>query len=286
MKEISIIIPVYNSEKYIQKCLDSIITQLNYIHELIIINDGSTDKTINIIKNYQLTYKNIKLYNTKNKGISNARNYGISKVKSKYFIFVDSDDYIAKDLLKNISNYLKDDYDLIRYQAIMVNDKNIERKFNTSFYGEYIGIKLLENLCANNEIFGPPWLYCYKKKLFKENKLKYAYGRIQEDFGLTPLIISKAKKILSIDYVGYFYYKSNNSIMRNNEYSNTLKKFFDVLYHYEFLLSEFKKSKINNQIILKYIKKVVYQKYKKLTNKDQKKYKKLLNLKEVIDENK
>lgn len=287
MKEISVVLPVYNSEIYIKKCLDSIACQLNYINELIIINDGSTDKTVDIIKSYQSKYKNIKLYNIKNEGISNARNYGISKVKSKYFIFVDSDDYIDKDLIKKLSCYLKDDYDLIRYQAIMVNDKTIEREFVTTLYGEYNGIKLLNALCTNNEIFGPPWLYCYKKKLFEENKLKYAYGRIQEDFGLTPLILSKANKVLSIDYIGYFYYKSNNSIMRNDDYNNTLKKFLDILYHYDFLLTEFKKMKINTQNIIMYMNEVVYLKYKKLTLEDQKKYKNILRVKGVdIDGNK
>lgn len=277
MKEISVILPIYNSEKYIKKCLDSIVNQLNFIYELIIINDGSTDNSINIIKKYQEKYENIKLYNIKNEGISNARNYGIDKVKSKYFIFVDSDDYISEELIQKLSNHLKEDYDLIRYQAIMVNDINVEREFDTKFYGKYNGIELLNAFCESDEIFGPPWLYCYKKKVFEKNKLSYAYGRIQEDFGLTPLILSKSEKVLSINYVGYYYYKSTNSIMRNDNYNNTLKKFFDVLYHYEFLLLEFKKEKLDSENIINYLKKVVYLKYKKLTKEDQKKYKNLID---------
>lgn len=277
MKEISVILPIYNSEKYIKKCLDSIVNQLNFIYELVIINDGSTDNSINIIKRYQAKYKNIKLYNIKNEGISNARNYGIEKVKSKYFIFVDSDDYISENLIQKLSNYLKEDYDLIRYQAVMVNDINVEREFDTKFYGKYNGIDLLNAFCENNEIFGPPWLYCYKKKVFEKNKLSYAYGKIQEDFGLTPLILSKSEKVLSINYVGYYYYKSTNSIMRNDNYNITLKKFFDVLYHYEFLLLELKREKLDSENIISYLKKVVYLKYEKLTKEDKRKYKKLID---------
>lgn len=277
MKEISVILPVYNSEKYIEKCMNSIVSQLDDIYELIVINDESTDKTMKIIKELQSKYTNIKIYNIKHQGISTARNYGISKVKSKYFIFIDSDDYIVEDLIKELSIYLNKNYDLIRYQAQMVNDQSVEKIFATNFYGEYQGLEFLKCLCRNNEIFGPPWFYCYNTDFIRKNNFRYADGKVQEDFGLTPLMICKANKILSINYIGYNYYKSCNSIMRNDDYNKTVNKFFDVLYHYDFLLSEFKQMKIAEPSIYLYLEQVLFAKYEKLTVDDQRKYQELLD---------
>lgn len=287
MKKISIILPIYNSERYIKKCLNSIINQLNIVCELIVINDGSVDQTVDIVEEYKLKYNNIKIYNIEHNGISYARNYGISKVKSEYFIFVDSDDYIADDLIEKMYAYLDNNYDLIRFQAKSVLDNKKSKKIDTKFYGEYTGVDFLNHLCENNEIFGPPWLYCYNTSFFRKNKFQYACGKVQEDFGLTPLIISKANKIISIDYIGYFYYQSDNSIMRNDDYNKTLQKFFDVLFHYDFLMAEFNKMNINNQRITLYLNSVVCAKYKKLKNDDKVKYKILLDRKEIsTDENK
>ena len=103
--DISIIVPIYNAEKYLNKCLESLTKQTKKELEFILINDGSTDKTEEIIKEYQ--DKRIKYFKNKNQGIGKTRNFGISKSSGKYLMFVDSDDYLEKDaceiLYKKIS---------------------------------------------------------------------------------------------------------------------------------------------------------------------------------------
>ena len=89
---ISIIVPIFNAEKYINKCIDSLLNQTKKELEIILVNDGSTDNTENIIKNYK--DKRIKYYKNKNQGIGKSRNFGITKATGKYIMFIDSDDYI------------------------------------------------------------------------------------------------------------------------------------------------------------------------------------------------
>ena len=95
MKDISIIVPIYNAEKYISKCLDSIINQTKKELEIILINDGSTDRTEEIIKKYQ--DKRIRYFKNKNQGIGKTRNFGIDKAKGKYLLFLDSDDFLVEN---------------------------------------------------------------------------------------------------------------------------------------------------------------------------------------------
>ena len=95
MPDISIIVPIYNAEKYLNKCLDSLINQTKKELEFVLINDGSTDKTDSIIKNYN--DKRIKYFKNKNQGIGKTRNFGISKSSGKYIMFLDSDDYLKKE---------------------------------------------------------------------------------------------------------------------------------------------------------------------------------------------
>ena len=96
---ISIVVPTYNNEKFLDKCVESILSQTYHEFELLIINDGSTDNTINVLQPYLKKDKRIKLHNTKNKGVSSARNLGISKAKGEYICFIDSDDWVEKDYL-------------------------------------------------------------------------------------------------------------------------------------------------------------------------------------------
>ena len=101
MKKFSIIVPVYNVENYLEKCLDSLINQKHNSYEIIIINDGSTDNSQRIIDNYKKKYpKLISSYKKGNGGLSSARNYGIEKSTGEYLLFVDSDDYISENCLE------------------------------------------------------------------------------------------------------------------------------------------------------------------------------------------
>ena len=115
--KISIIIPVYNTSKYLKKCLDSVINQTYKNYNVIIVNDGSTDNSLDIIKEYMKKSSSIILINQKNMGLSMARNNAVKKVESDYFLFLDSDDYLDINALKILNENL-DNEDLLRYQFL------------------------------------------------------------------------------------------------------------------------------------------------------------------------
>lgn len=100
--DVSIIVPIYNAEKYLKKCVDSLVNQTKKELEIILINDGSTDNTLKILKEYK--DKRIKLFSNKNQGIGKTRNFGISKATSKYIMFCDSDDYYEPNMCELMFN--------------------------------------------------------------------------------------------------------------------------------------------------------------------------------------
>ena len=269
----SIIIPAYNIEKYIDKCINSIIEQTYKNYEIIIINDGSTDNTKNIIDKYK-TKKKVTIINQNNKGLSESRNIGVKKATGNYILFVDGDDYIDKKLLETLNNIIEDE-DIIRFQLRTVDEKyNIIKEYSEKEF------KYLSGIDAFNEIIKYKYIelaccYAYKREFLIKNNFKFKKGTYHEDFGLIPLIIIKANKISSINYIGYNYVQRNNSIMNNNDYNKELKKAYDVLEHYDYLKKNNDKysmlfnSYIANSVILKLVKLKGndYTKYKHEINK-------------------
>ena len=128
---ISIVVPTYNNEKFLDKCVESILSQTYHEFELLIINDGSTDNTINVLQPYLKKDQRIKLHNTKNKGVSSARNLGISKAKGEYICFIDSDDWVEKDYLSQFVSKIKNPKILI-IQEIFQN-RNSKKYTNTLY---------------------------------------------------------------------------------------------------------------------------------------------------------
>ena len=211
----SVIVPVYNTEKYIKDCIDSILNQSYNNFELIIVNDGSYDKSKQIIETYK--DKRIKLYNKKNTGIADTRNFAISKCSSDYFIFVDSDDTINKDLLLTLKNNLeKEKVDLIKFQIQMIYPNGKIKYNNASVFDKLSGEEAFPILIKNN-LFVSTVVYAYKLDYFKNNNYKYLIGNVYEDFGLTPIVVVNAKSIKCINYIGYNYYVRENSIMTSSK---------------------------------------------------------------------
>ena len=130
MEKISIIIPVYNTENYIEKCIDSIIKQTYSNIEIFLINDGSTDNSLNICKKYEIIDKRINVIDIKNKGVSNARNIGLNLCKGNYITFIDSDDFVEKDYIKTMYNKIKENnVDVVISNPIkFINNERINEK--------------------------------------------------------------------------------------------------------------------------------------------------------------
>ena len=241
MQLLSVIVPVYNTEKYIEKCLKSISNQTMKNIEILIINDGSEDNSETVIKHWIEKNKqvNVKYFKKENGGLSDARNYGIQFANGKYIAFVDSDDYIDDNLFENLEQYMNNDIDLIKFKMKTVDDKgNILEKIDGPVFEECTGEEAFKKLCTEDRFIDPACLYLYRRDFFLSNNFKYRVGTYHEDFGLTPLIIINAKSFVSTNECGYNYLQRNDSITGTKNIKKEIKKANDVLKHYDNMLEQ------------------------------------------------
>ncbi len=277
MVKFSIIIPVYNVENYIDRCLKSVSEQTYKDYEVIIINDGSTDKSIDIAKKYPY-----KIISQKNQGLSAARNRGIKEAKGEYLLFLDSDDYWEKDLLKELAKNLKDSPDVVRFQIQTVDNNYNVIKYEEKPFTTKSG-KDAFSLITKYHFVETAWCYSYKRSYFSEENFKFKEKTFHEDFGLIPLVIMKANRVKSISYVGYDYYQRTGSIMNITDYEKTKKKVKDLYSHYLFLIEEIDKTKIDSKIFKSFIANSAILKICELKGKDYKEYKRKLKKDKVYD---
>lgn len=211
----SVIIPVYNVEKYIQRCLDSVLSQSFLDFEVIIVDDESPDNSIAIINN-NFNDKRIKILSKKNGGLSDARNFGLEHAKGKYVWFIDSDDYITEiDALQKI------------YKSILANEKPEIVVFNTKVIFENITREdiVIYNTSLDPETFSGfdyikiydvfpfnAWTQCYYKDFLTNNNFKFTKNLYYEDIYLNLDVYKKAKKVVGINEVLYTYFRRENSI--------------------------------------------------------------------------
>lgn len=235
MRRLTIIVPVYNTSKYLKRCIDSLLKQSNSEMQILLINDGSTDDSEKILKEYEKNNPEIiKYYKKENAGIADTRNYGISKAEGKYIMFVDSDDYIKENLLENLRQYILKDIDIVKFKLERVNeDGQVLEQVNGPVFSNLTGEEAFNLLAFWDVLLDSPCVYAFNKELFTKNDFKFKVGTEHEDFGLIPLVLLKAKTVTSIENYGYCYVQSENSITRNEDYTRTLKKFNDALSHYD-----------------------------------------------------
>ena len=251
MPKISFIVPVYNTGIYIKKCLDSIINQtFKEEIEIILINDGSTDNSDELIKEYieNSNSKDLMKYYTKeNEGIAKTRNFGIDKANGEYIFFVDSDDYIDKETIKMLKPYIDNDIDIIKFKLQRIDkNNNILEKVDGPVFEETSGEEAFNMLYSEDVLLDSPCVYVIKRNMFTQNNFKFN-RTYHEDFGLIPLIILKAKSFVSIPDYLYYYVQGENSITRNDDYNKTIKKFEDALYHYDNAIEKIDKMNLNRK---------------------------------------
>ena len=206
MIDISIIVPSYNAEKSIDKCITSLINQTKKELEFIIINDGSTDSTEEIIKKYK--DKRIKYFKNKNSGIGKTRNFGIEKAKGKYLMFVDSDDYLENDACFSLFNKIeKSNSDVVVSNFYKVYDN---RKESINIL-EFNNCTLEEKPDLINIVNTAPWNKIYRTSLIKDNNVFFPENIKYEDAPFVLECLDKASKISQIDEYTYNYVIHNNS---------------------------------------------------------------------------
>lgn len=279
----SIIIPVYNVEKYLEKCLKSVLNQSYSNFEVIVVNDGTKDNSQKIIDKYIKKDKRFKSFIKENGGLSDARNYGLNEISGDYLLFLDSDDYIEKDLLLELNKTISlEKYNLIKFKINLV-DSNYNLLSKENGYDESKLVSIKEIL--SQEYCEPAWTYCYNVKFWKKNNYKYSVGKIHEDFGLTPYIIWSAKSIYYLNYYGYNYVQRQGSIVNGAE--KNIKRTNDMIDHYDFLNNKLNKNKSlsenDKKYILSFLSNALIYKGKLLKNDDLKNYIKKLKDRNVFN---
>ncbi len=219
MTDISIIVPVYNAEKYLKKCLDSLVNQTKKELEFILINDGSTDKSEEIIKTYK--DKRIKYFKNKNQGIGKTRNFGIEKSSGKYIMFLDSDDYFSNDACEILYKEAeKEKADLIVFDYYRVEKGNLNEvkieSFNATNIKDDPNLLLKVNLGPCNKI--------YKTDLIKNNGIKFEESLKYEDTLFVVKAIYNAQKIIKLNRFLHYY-----MIHEKSETTVRDERVFDIL---------------------------------------------------------
>lgn len=220
MKEtISIIVPVYNVEKYLKKCIESIINQTYSNLEIILVDDGTKDNSGMICDEYAQKDNRIKVIHKENGGLSDARNAGMRMATGEYIAFVDGDDYIENDMYEFLYNELKKENADIsicnRYLAYENGTiKNIEKHKTRKILNNVEGLIELNSFTSFDMAV---WDKLYKKEIF--NGIEFPKGKNFEDYYVMHKIIAKASKIVYNSTPKYYYVQRENSISRNKDIS-------------------------------------------------------------------
>ncbi|WP_297631107.1 glycosyltransferase [uncultured Clostridium sp.] len=222
MKKLSIIVPVYNVENYIVECLESLRNQTIDSLEIIVVDDGSKDSSIEKIQS-MIDGDRVKLIVQENKGLSGARNTGLKVAKGEYVAFVDSDDYIgintAYEEMYNLA--ISEKSEIVAGNCIKFYEDGREEKLerNMEFFKKspMEAEEFFLNSLESNRVYAPVWLNIYKRDFLKENSLQFMEGVLHEDEEFTPRVLLKAKKVSIYNKDFYMYRQRAGSIMNSGK---------------------------------------------------------------------
>lgn len=229
---LSIIIPLYNLEDYIGRCVLSIITQSidTASYELIVVNDGSTDKSESIVNGLQRNYPFIKLIDKENRGLSSARNRGLDIASGEYILFIDADDWISEntlpELLKAINTH-SEDIILFGTTEVYPNGKTKAISFhlpesNKSF--------LVEEYIYHHTILSAAWQGLFKRSLFTDHNIRMPEGFLAEDDDLVVRLFSVAETMYCLPIEVYNYYQRPQSISNSSDQHHNEKLIKDRVF--------------------------------------------------------
>lgn len=212
MEKLSIIVPVYNAEKYISRCLDSLINQTYKNVEIIVVNDGSLDNSLRICEKYQQVDSRVKIYSQRNRGVSEARNLGLKKCQGEYIAFVDADDFISEFFAEDMVKLVQDNPCSIGICDTYINSKTDDNYTYTELF--------INNWTVTGKIF-PKYLV---ENIYFDSNLKIA----EDLLFLTNVFLSNGKvRLLHIKKALYFYMINKSSAMHSKKYDikllNSLK---------------------------------------------------------------
>lgn len=213
---VSIIVPVYNKEKYLRDCVDSILQQTYKDFELILVDDGSKDSSWNIIKEYANKDKRVVPVHQENAGVSAARNAGLDRAQGKWICFVDADDYLPKDSIQILIEHgEKSNADLVNGNAIKIDNGNTQILFKIK--NEIITGNVCERLVQN-----APWALLFKRSLIVKYKIRFVRGLAYSEDNV--FIVNYSLYASSIEFIdkNVYYYRMNpDSVIKSKSYERT-----------------------------------------------------------------
>ena len=212
---VSIIIPVYNVETYLERCLESICRQTYCQLEVLLVNDGSTDASAAIARRYADSDSRFTLYNKENGGLSSARNYGIERADGEFIAFVDSDDYVDENYVEYLLNILEEneaDIAVIASRKFWGNSAGYSRTEDQDRKSIcFNGVEAIADMWYQKHVENSAWGKLYRRALFGE--IRYPEGRLYEDLGTTYRLLYKARRVAWSSAELYYYFQREESIM-------------------------------------------------------------------------
>lgn len=212
---ISVIVPVYNVENYLSRCVDSLINQTYTSLEIILVDDGSPDNCPKICDSYALKDNRIKVIHKKNGGLSDARNAGMRIASGKYVSFIDSDDYVSVDFFEVLYNTLiSENSDVVECCVVKFYDKEHVKAYTDDLkITNFDTIDGLNALISEDPFHQHVWNKLYKSELIIN--IPFVIGKLNEDEFWTYQVFGRAKKVTKINKTMYYYFQRENSIMGN-----------------------------------------------------------------------
>lgn len=210
---ISVIVPIYNVEKYLARCVDSIVNQTYKNLEIILVDDGSPDRCPQMCDDYAEKDSRIKVVHKKNGGLSDARNAGMAVATGKYISFIDSDDYVSDDFFECLLDVMnKENSDIAECSVVKFYEDNRFDEFSDDLSVKtYDTQDAMSALIAENPFHQHVWNKLYKTELVKD--IPYAVGKLNEDEFWTYQVFGRANKVSKLNKTMYYYFQRNSSIM-------------------------------------------------------------------------
>lgn len=220
---VSVVIPVYNVEKYLNECVDSMLKQTYSSYEIILVDDGSTDSSGSICDEYAAKDNRISVIHKANGGLSSARNAGLEKAKGKYVYFLDSDDYIVEQAIKSLAEKAENDSsDIVFFDAVSFADEEDNFKVSQNYIRKHSyktdkGAKVFSEMQKNDEFHSAVPLLFIKKDLLVKNHIRFKVGIYYEDMLFTYQVFCCAKVVSQCTNALYCRRYRSDSIMTSNK---------------------------------------------------------------------
>ena len=249
--KVSIVVPIYNVEKYLDRCIQSLLAQTLKEIEIILVDDESPDNCPQICDRYVAKYTYVKVVHKKNDGLGKARNSGMEVATGEYIAFVDSDDYIKEDMYEILLNLIKKyDADVSICNLYDVIDENECIRNKENGIREYSRLDILKEVLLDKNIQSYAWNKLYEKELFDE--IKYPIGKKYEDIGTTFYVFEKCNKIVVTSEPEYYYLKRSDSLVNNVTESTVLDYTEIIIQRYLYTKENIKElKKYNNYYLAK-----------------------------------